>query len=487
MLKNSGRVLFVGHCYYYPWYLSRELRKLGWKADVLNIDPNNENKDYYHEEDYKFYYRNKKDIKDQLKYYFNSIINYDIFHFSNAHGLYFINNFDYYIKNNIIPVMPKKNNIFKKIFDLLDFKKVYKYIIYFLSKILKYKENRIYRFIFLINYKYVKKIDYNILLKVIQYSNEYEIHNLVFSMGMDAIEKLILECAEGLPERWDIKLLKILGKKIIYTNNGCLDGVAQSSFRKWGPYPVCDICKWRDNPDVCSDEKNLAWGKLRNNLADYQCTIGANRADYNDDPKVHEVPEFYCLDKNIWNPDLLIPANYLLPFSKDTIKIYHAIGNYSSRTDAKNNQNIKCTHIYLPLIEKFKKEGYKIELIFFHDVPNKKLRYYQLQADIVVDMLTFGYFGANVREAMMLGKPVICYLRPEWLETIRKERPQYIKELPVISATPDNIYDILKELLDNPEKRNEIGRRSREFAVKWHSSESAALKFDQIYSNLLKK
>ena len=42
---NKKRILFVGHSYYHAWYLSRELRKLGWKADVLNIDKNIKNKE----------------------------------------------------------------------------------------------------------------------------------------------------------------------------------------------------------------------------------------------------------------------------------------------------------------------------------------------------------------------------------------------------------------------------------------------------------
>ena len=78
-----------------------------------------------------------------------------------------------------------------------------------------------------------------------------------------------------------------------------------------------------------------------------------------------------------------------------------------------------------------------VELDFVHDVPNSEVRFTQGQADIVVDMLTFGWFGANVREAMMLGKPVVCYLRPEWLESMRKRVPDYIDELPVVSATPE--------------------------------------------------
>ena len=35
--------------------------------------------------------------------------------------------------------------------------------------------------------------------------------------------------------------------------------------------------------------------------------MGGNRVDYNDDPRCHEVPEFYCLDPDFWHPDLEVP------------------------------------------------------------------------------------------------------------------------------------------------------------------------------------
>jgi len=373
----KGRILFVGGSYYNARFLSRELRKLGWKADTLAFVGSGEEQ---YEPDFLLNRGGWSNRIMVVKFFLYAVKHYDIFHFSGAHNL-----------------------------TLLD---------------------RRYR------------------------------------------------C-------WDTRLLKRLGKKIVYSNNGCLDGVSQTSFRRWLPEPVCDSCVWRDVPSVCSDEKNLLWGKLRNEIADYQATLGGNRIDYNDDPRVHEVPEFYCLDPHVWDPDLLIPSNYQLPIEPGKVKILHAVGNFYSRSEVRTKKNIKSTHIYLPVIDQLKREGHKVELLFFHDVPAKAFKYYQAQADIVVDMLTFGWFGANVREAMMLEKPAVCFLRPEWLEGMKKEIPEYVEELPVVSATPDTVYQVIKDLIVSPERRAAIGRRGREFAIKWHSAQAGARRFDRIYTELL--
>jgi glycosyltransferase involved in cell wall biosynthesis len=213
--------------------------------------------------------------------------------------------------------------------------------------------------------------------------------------------------------------------------------------------------------------------------------IGGNRIDFNDDPRCHEVPEFYCLDPDFWRPDLEVPASYRVDIPDSTVKIYHGVGNFDARSDTATGRNLKSTHIYVPLIEEMKREGRDVELMFLSRVPSREVRYYQAQADIVVDMLTFGMFGANVREAMMLGKPVVNYLRPEFMDQMRAEVPEYVDELPIVNATPETVGDVLRDLVDDEEKREEIGRRSREFAVKWHSADAAARRFDVIYGNLI--
>lgn len=387
----KGKVLFVGQSYYHTWYLSRELRKLGWKADVLNWDSNEDNrKNLYHGEDFYFSNNSFSDIEFQYKFFLKAINEYDIFHFSNAHGMTF----------------------------------------------------------------------------------SYNLHN---------------KLKDTLGDFWDVKMLKQLGKVVVHSVSGCNDGVSKTSFGKWEGYEsVCQSCAWLENDSVCSDEKNLNFAKVRNELADLIILNDGNKTDYNKDEKVKVIPEFYCLDEDIWNGDLLIPANYKLTTPSDTIKIYHSIGNYELRTNVKDSKNIKSTHIYLDVIERLKKEGYKIELIFFKDIPNKNIKYYQMQADIVVDMLTFGWYGANIRESMMLGKPCICFLRPEWEDIIEKDAPNHFIENPIISATPENIYEKLKYLIENKSYREEVGKKSRAFAKKWHSSKIAAKKFDEIYLNLLK-
>jgi glycosyltransferase involved in cell wall biosynthesis len=432
-------VLFVGQAYYNHWYLSRELKKIGWKADQLDT-AGTVNSDFFHGHDFSFAESNLDTPEKKLRFYFDSLCIYNIFHFANAHGIYFVTYYDNYDTK-------KKQGFFFNI--------THRFFIFFFEKIIRWRLGYIYR--------------------------------LKSFFGTKLTHKLLLRFAHHLPHRWDILLIKKTGKKIVYTNNGCSDGVLKSSFTKWSTpdnNPICTtICHYKDRNDICSDALNKQWGEFRNKVADYQCLLGSNRADFNIGTGIHEVPYAFCLDKNFWTPDALIPANYILGLPKQSIKLYHAVGNYESRNQGL--KTIKSTHIYVDVIEKLQKKGHNVEMIFFKNIPNKSLKYYQLQADIFIDMLSYGWFGANLREGMMLGKPCICYLRPEWLEQMRAEIPEYVDELPVVSATPATIEEVLIDLITHPEKRKEIGMKSRKFAEKWHASDVAAKKFDEIYTKLL--
>ena len=89
LIYRKKAVLYVGQLYYYPWYLSRSLRKLGWKADVLNWDANQDAQKYYHGQDILLSYGEEDSVYRHLVIYIVSLLRYEIFHFSNAHGLVF--------------------------------------------------------------------------------------------------------------------------------------------------------------------------------------------------------------------------------------------------------------------------------------------------------------------------------------------------------------------------------------------------------------
>jgi glycosyltransferase involved in cell wall biosynthesis len=129
-------------------------------------------------------------------------------------------------------------------------------------------------------------------------------------------------------------------------------------------------------------------------------------------------------------------------------------------------------------------ENYSIQHIHVSNVPSKDLRYIQAQSDIIIDQLNYGRYGAFAREGMMLGKPVICKI--DYLsDSINNSA---LKECPIIRADEESIYTVLKKIINLPEKtRQNIGKLSRAYMMKWHSAESCAERFEKIYDRLIER
>ena len=90
--------------------------------------------------------------------------------------------------------------------------------------------------------------------------------------------------------------------------------------------------------------------------------------------------------------------------------------------------------------------------------------YYQLQADIVVEQLIYGWWGSTGIETMALGKPVVCYLRSEWKENFLNHFKEY-SSLPIVEADTSTIYEVLKKLtIDDDYRRKK--RRNHDYLQK---------------------
>jgi len=285
----------------------------------------------------------------------------------------------------------------------------------------------------------------------------------------------------------DIVEWKKLGKKVAYTISGCKDSTAQSSVHRWAisstGKSLCDNCVWQDNPLVCSDADNLAWGKRLHKYCDAIFSEMLPSLDYlsSTHAKVVRSPHTMANDEDFWRPDLVIPDAYRLAREVGEVLVYHAVGNYDFRSAG--GRNIKGTPAVVQAIDRLKSEGVRVRLVFFTKVPNTEVRYFQAQCDIVVDQLWAGSYGATAREAMLLGKPVVGFINP--FEFDPRDSLEVLQTVPIVNAAVDTIYDVLKDLVLNADKRRDIGEKSRAFAVKWHGARASAAAYESAYDDML--
>jgi glycosyltransferase involved in cell wall biosynthesis len=172
------------------------------------------------------------------------------------------------------------------------------------------------------------------------------------------------------------------------------------------------------------------------------------------------------------NPDLLhvLPSRArFLPYASVDPRRWQPVVSSNDVplvVHAPTHAGIKGTRFVVESVERLREQGVRFEFALIQGMTREEARQTYERADIVVDQLLLGWYGGLAVEAMALGKPVIAYIRREDLRFV----PDGLSaELPVISAEPTTVYDVLFDLITaGRERREEIGLRSRAFAERWH-------------------
>ncbi|WP_027408539.1 glycosyltransferase family 4 protein [Anoxybacteroides tepidamans] len=193
--------------------------------------------------------------------------------------------------------------------------------------------------------------------------------------------------------------------------------------------------------------------------------------------------------------DHAIVADYeLLPYVQDFYKYVHIIRQaidlkkfapvYPSDAiktpvivHAPSHPVIKGTMYVQNAIKMLTKKGYPVDFQLLRKVPHEEaLRMYE-RADIIIDQMCIGSFGILSLEGMALGKPVVCHIREGLVET-------YPEGLPIVNASPKNLYEKLKELVEHPEQLQELGMQGREYVEKHHDASVIAKQLANLYQQL---
>lgn len=133
---------------------------------------------------------------------------------------------------------------------------------------------------------------------------------------------------------------------------------------------------------------------------------------------------------------------------------------------APSHRGVKGTEFVFAAIKILRSQGYKIELDLIEGQSNSDARRRIAEADILVDQLFGGWYGAVAVEAMREGVPVVAYIRESDLVNIDK---QMALDLPIIRADSSTLSDQIALVYNSTiEHRLELSRKSEAFAQRWH-------------------
>jgi hypothetical protein len=151
---------------------------------------------------------------------------------------------------------------------------------------------------------------------------------------------------------------------------------------------------------------------------------------------------------------------------------------------APNHTKIKGTDALTAAIELLKSEGLDIELILLEGVPNDVIRSAMENVDLVADQFVIGWYAMFAIEAMAMEKPVLCYLREDFIDLYVKAGLVTVNEIPLINTGLLEIADKIRWAYDNREKLSAMGKKGREFVRKHHSTEHVGKIFAEILNEL---
>jgi len=254
----------------------------------------------------------------------------------------------------------------------------------------------------------------------------------------------------------DLPILSFFRKKIGIVFLGCAerDPSEQINHGDWG---YCKICTDYTKQQSCLCNKlKLKREKFRR-IEKYCDFIFAERDLIGFVNSNHNIYPIYCAADPPKEPTVVLNK-----FSNKKIVVAHL----------PTNSILKGSKYVLEVMDKVCKENPGIEFVT-RRMPNKELlTFLERDVHIVIDELHSPYYGLLAVEAMARG----CIVLTRVLDYFYLERP----ELPIISVNPDNLEEVLNNLLNDKSKMIDIAKRSINYYNKYHTLQSVGDYYKRI-------
>jgi hypothetical protein len=158
---------------------------------------------------------------------------------------------------------------------------------------------------------------------------------------------------------------------------------------------------------------------------------------------------------------------------KDQFRIVHA----------PTNRAAKGSDVIIRALNNLKNRyGNKIDVCIVENIPNAEtLKIFQ-KADLVIDQILIGWYGAVAVECMKLGTPVMAYIREEDLRWIPAKMAEDCRNA-IIMTSPSSIFEDLCQIVENPRILLEKRETGIEYVHKWHDPVYVAGITRDVYEN----
>ncbi|GAA1946099.1 hypothetical protein GCM10009689_29100 [Brevibacterium antiquum] len=254
----------------------------------------------------------------------------------------------------------------------------------------------------------------------------------------------------GLPQMWDLPLLRSLGKKIVTSFHG--SDIRRASHHvaedPWSFYRFADI--------PCDEEKIDTRLAIIRTYANHMTVSSVLDAVY--------APDAAYIPKSLNLNDYAMSA---LPNPSRPVVLH-----------ATRRRATKGTDIIEAGLEELQRK-FNFEIKVVEGACHADLIHEIKSADIVVEKLLGGDAGVLSLEAMALGRVAVARIRDEVLN----QHPT----MPIASADPKTFQGTMAKLLTSPQLRQELADAGRVYVETTHSANSAAQKLQEMYRSPCKR
>ncbi len=144
---------------------------------------------------------------------------------------------------------------------------------------------------------------------------------------------------------------------------------------------------------------------------------------------------------------------------------------------APTNRLIKGTRHVEAAFERLRPRFPGVEFVTVEKLAWSELRDAMADSDVVVDQLFMGWYGMVAVEAMAMGKPVLCTIRPDF--------ESRLVDCPIVRCTADDLAERLAAVLSDGTDRQALGEASRAYVEREHAAPVIASRLVTLYRSIL--